>query len=245
MVQSSLLTVLFLCAVHLAAGSDAVQRHRWTPQMLSFAAGLSVSYVFLDLLPGLARNQGAFETLGLLTVLDRHVYVLALLGLIVAFWVETASRESRRQRRSAGGPDETAPAVYRLSIASFVVQNAAIGYAVGSPGDHAVEPLWLFAIAIGLHFLVNDHALVEHHGARYHRRGRWWLAAGLLAGWAVGAIWAVEIPAGVLPLALSYLAGGAILNILRHELPDTDRSADVRALVLGAASYTAMLLLLP
>ena len=49
----------------------------------------------------------------------------------------------------------------------------------------------------------------------------------------------------VLALVLSYIAGGTILNILRHELPDTDRSAEVGAFVLGATGYTALLLLLP
>lgn len=243
MTSSSLLTVLFLCAVHLAAGTGAVSRRRWTPRMLSFAAGMSISYVFLDLLPALAQDQGRLDALGVLTVLDRHVYILALAGLVIAFWVETASRRSRREQRSAGGPDRTGRAVYRLSIASFTVQNAAMGYAVGAPGDQGVEPLWLFAVAMGLHFLVNDHALVEHHGDRYQRRGRWWLVGALLAGWVMGAAGSVELPRGILPLVLSYLAGGTILNILRHELPGTARSADVGALLLGTAGYTALLLL--
>ena len=105
--------------------------------------------------------------------------------------------------------------------------------------------MWLFVVALGLHFLVNDHALVEHHGDRYRSRGRWWLVGGLLVGWAVGSAPSIRLPDVILALALSYIAGGTILNILRHELPDTDRSADVGAFVLGAAGYTALLLLLP
>ena len=245
MAISSLATILTLCAVHVAAGTAAVQRRRWTPRALSFASGVSVSYVFLDLLPDLSQRQATIDALGFLTLLDRHVYVLALVGLVIAFWVETASRESRRQRRRSGGPDRTGPSVYRLSIASFVIQNGAIGYAVASPGDQAVEPMWLFAVALGLHFLVNDHALVEHHGDRYRSRGRWWLVGALLAGWAFGSAASVSLPGVVLALALSYIAGGTILSILRHELPDTDRSADVGALVLGTVGYTALLLLLP
>ena len=213
--------------------------------MLSFASGISASYVFLDLLPDLSQRQATIDALGILTLLDRHVYILALLGMVIAFWVETASRESRRRRRRSGGPDQTGRAVYRLSIASFVVQNGAIGYAVGSPGDQAVEPMWLFAVALGLHFLVNDHSLVEHHGERYQRQGRWWLVGALLVGWAVGSANSIRLPDVVLALVLSYIAGGTILNILRHELPDTDRSADVGALVLGTAGYTALLLILP
>ncbi len=239
------LTVLILCAVHVAAGTAVAGQRAWTPPMLSLASGISVSYVFLDLLPDLSRRQATIDALAVLTLLDRHVYILALVGLVVAFWVETASRESRRQRRRSGGPDETGRAAYRLSMGSFVVQNLAIGYAVGSPGDPAVEPMWLFAAAMGLHFLVNDHALVEHHGDRYRSQGRWWLAGALLGGWAAGSAPSISLPGLVLAMVLSYVAGGTILNILRHELPDTDRSADVGALVLGAAGYTALLLMLP
>ena len=105
--------------------------------------------------------------------------------------------------------------------------------------------MWLFAVALGLHFLVNDHSLVEHHGERYQRQGRWWLVGALLVGWAVGSANSIRLPDVVLALVLSYIAGGTILNILRHELPDTDRSADVGALVLGTAGYTALLLILP
>jgi hypothetical protein len=162
--------------VHLAAGIAAIQRRRWTPRLLSFASGISVSHVFLDLLPDLSRRQATIDALGVLTLLDRHVYTLAPVGLIIAFCVETASRASRRHRRLSDGPDHTELAVYRLSIATFVIQNGAIGYAVGSLGDQAVEPLWLFAVALGLHFVVNDHALVEHHGTAIKPRGvgGWW-----------------------------------------------------------------------
>jgi hypothetical protein len=40
---------------------------------------------------------------------------------------------------------------------------------------------------------------------------------------------------------LAYLAGGFIMNILRHELPDTDRATDVAAFAIGAASYAVLL----
>ena len=104
--------------------------------MLSFASGMSVSYVFLDLLPDLSQRQATIDALGILSLLDRHVYILALLGLVVAFWIERRPAKLRRQRRRSGGPDQTGPAVCRLSIATSVIQNGAIGYAVGSPGDN-------------------------------------------------------------------------------------------------------------
>ncbi|MBW2587914.1 MAG: hypothetical protein JRD92_13340, partial [Deltaproteobacteria bacterium] len=45
-----------------------------------------------------------------------------------------------------------------------------------------------------------------------------------------------------LALVLAFIAGGTILNILRNELPDTDRTADVAAFALGALAYGVLLL---
>jgi hypothetical protein len=236
------LTILALCIVHIASGSHIVQQRRWTPSLLSLAAGISVSYVFLDLLPDLVEGQDAIDHAGFLQILDRHVYTFSLLGLVIAFWVEVASRNSRRRQRHAGKADQTTGAVFRLSIASSALENLAIGYAVGNPGDNAVEPLWLFAVALGLHFLVDDHSLSEHHGPPYRQFGRWWLVAGLVVGWFLGIASELHIPDVVLALALAYISGGTILNTLRHELPDADHSPDVFAFSLGAAAYTAILL---
>jgi len=210
--------------------------------VLSAASGVSVAYVFLDLMPDLAEQQRLIDQAGLFSFLDRHVYILALVGLTVSLWVETASRESRRRRRALGEPDETGTATFWLSMVSFAVLNAAIGYAVASPNDQAVEPLWMFALAMALHFAANDHSLVEHHGERYQRLGRWLLIAGLLGGWLVGILPSVDIRPDLLALVLSYIAGGTIMNILRHELPDTDRSSDVVAFASAAAVYGVLLL---
>jgi hypothetical protein len=236
------LSILVLCIVHIASGADVVQRRRWTPSLLSLAAGISVSYVFMELLPDLVERQEAIDHAGFLPMIDRHVYIFSMLGLFVAFWVEVVSRRSRRRQRHAGRADHTSNAVFKLGVLSSAVENLAIGFAVGSPGDNAVEPLWLFLVAIGLHFLVDDHSLSEHHGLPYRRVGRWWLVAALGGGWFLGAAFGLRIPDVVLALALAYISGGTILNTLRHELPDTDRSPDVFAFAVGAGVYTVILL---
>jgi len=239
---ASLLTVLALAIVHVCAGTTSALRRQWQPRVLSAASGISVAYVFLDLLPALADRQNLIDRSGFLPDLERHVYIMAVVGLTVAFWVETASRSSRRRHRDAGEANQTGNATFSLSVLSFCIFNGTIGYAVASPGDEAVEPLWMFAIAMGLHFMANDHSLVEHHGERYQRVGRWLLCGGLLAGWIVGTVPRLEVRPEALALVLAYIAGGTIMNILRHELPDTDRSADVASFAAAAAIYGALVL---
>ena len=231
-----------LAGVHIYAGTVSALHRRWHARTLSAAAGISVAYVFLELMPALAADQAVIEQDGgLLPLVDRDVYVLALIGLAVSLWVETASRSSRRRQRRAGKPDVTGRRVFWLSVASYLIFNAATGYAVASPGDQAVEPLWMFALAMGLHTLVNDHSLVEHHGEKYRRIGRWLLVGGLVVGWSIGIAPGTEIPEEVLAPVLAYLAGGFIMNTLRHELPDTDRETDVAAFAVAAAVYAAVL----
>ena len=88
--SATLLTVLALAIVHLAAGTTAALGYRWRPRALSAASGVSVAYVFLDLMPDLAEQQSLIDREGSFPGLDQHVYILALVGLTVSFWVETA-----------------------------------------------------------------------------------------------------------------------------------------------------------
>lgn len=240
--MTSLLAVMALAAVHFCAGTTAVRRHRWRPQAVSAAAGISACYVFLDLLPDLAERQDLINVTGLFQELEHHVYILAMVGLTVFFAVEVNSRNSRRRRGASGISEVTGTGAYWFSINSFVVLNASIGYAVTSPGDEAVTPLWVFVVAMGLHFLANDCSLVEHHGKRYESSGRWLLIGGLLAGWLIGVVPRFDIPPEALALVLAFIAGGTILNILRNELPDTDRATDVVAFSIGASTYAVLIL---
>jgi hypothetical protein len=60
--MASFATVAALAAVHFFAGTKAALQHQWRPRALSTAAGISVCYLFLDLLPDLADRQVLIET---------------------------------------------------------------------------------------------------------------------------------------------------------------------------------------
>ena len=220
---------------------EAAPRSRW----LSVAGGVSVAYVFVHLLPELAEAQKAVEaegearraTEGPLPFLEDHVYLLALVGLAVFYGVEKHSLSARR-RDGSTGEDRTADAAFWLSIASFTVYNAMIGYLLLRRELDAVGALVLYTIALGVHFVVNDFALREHHRHAYDRAGRWLVSAGVLAGWALGV--AVEVPERTLGLVLAFIAGGVVLNVLKEELP-AQRQARYLPFLLGAALYAALL----
>ena len=231
-----------LALVHLLSGRlrfiHYMPRNRW----LSFAGGVSVAYVFLHLIPELARGQEtvAHATGGLTGFAEKHVYLIALAGLATFYGLERMAAESRRQQRD-GGEDRTGTGVFWIHIGSFALYNGLVGYLLLHLEDPGATPLLLFFVAMALHFVVNDFGLREHHKEQYTRTGRWVVAAAVLAGWGVG--YAAEIPEAAIATLVAFLAGGVILNVLKEEVP-AERSSRFGALALGMAVYSALLLAL-
>ncbi len=231
-----------LAVIHLLSGKlrflDAVPRSRW----LSAAGGISVAYVFVHLLPDFAKEQKTIrEATGeSFNFLEYHVYLVALIGLAAFYGLERAAMTSRRRKRRAGKEDSTEAGIFWLHAASFAVYNALIGYLLLHREDSGLQGLILFAFAMGVHFVVNDHGLRKHHKRAYDRVGCWVLAAGIFVGWAVGLFF--EISEAAIAVLFGFLAGGVIMNVLKEELPE-ERESRFWAFALGAALYTVVLLL--
>jgi zinc transporter ZupT len=233
---------LGLALVHLFAGRlrflDVTPRSIW----LSMSGGASVSYVFVHLLPELAAAQEDFEAAAWEWIEPAaEVYLVALAGLALFYGLERAAVTSRGERRRAGGEDHASPGVFWLHVVSFAVYNLLIGYLLLHREEPGTASLLLFALAMGLHFLVNDYGLRHHHRHIYDRTGRWILAAAVLLGWAAGLAW--EIEELHLALVFAFIAGGVVLNVLKEELP-AERESRFWAFAAGAAGYAVLLLLL-
>ena len=238
----SLALVAGLALVHLFSGRmrflRASPRSRW----LSAAGGVSVAYVFVHLMPDLAEEQETIRraTGETFSFLEYHVYLVALAGLATFYGLERAAKLSRGRRRLTGKVDATGPGVFWLHVGSFGLYNALIGYLMLHREEPGLGSLVLFAFAMGVHFVVNDFGLREDHKGAYDRAGRWVLAAAVVMGWAVGLV--SEISEAALAVLFAFLAGGVVMNVLKEELPE-ERESRFWAFVLGAALYSAVLLL--
>lgn len=221
----------FLAFLHLIAGRlrflDVVPRSRW----LSAAGGISAAYVVVHLMPELARGQKSVESGGALDFVEDHVYIVALLGLAVFYGVELASRRKESSRASGSR-------AFWLSMGSFAVYNAIIGYLVVHREEDATRTLVFFTLALGVHFVVNDHALRERHRDAYHDLGRWLIVSALGVGWLVGQL--TEVSGAALSLLIAFIAGGVILNVMKEELPE-ERQSSFTAFAAAAAGYTVVL----
>ncbi len=215
---------------------QGIPRSPW----LSMAGGISVAYVFLHILPELSASQGAIEELGepVVGYLEKHVYLVALLGLGLFYGLERVAKEKRdRSVRGGAGIAYT----FWLHMASFSVYNALIGYLLLHRVEQDLQSLLFFGFAMTVHFVVNDYGLREDHEENYDRIGRWILVAAIFLGWGIGLV--VEVPEAAIAVLFSFLAGGVIMNVLKEELPE-ERKSRFWAFALGAAAYAVLLLAL-
>lgn len=237
-----LLTIVAFVLVHVFGERLSFLTRTPRSIWLSSAGGVSVAYVFVHLLPELAEHQ---ETLGseaqqldFLGAAESHAYVISLIGLALFYGVERFARSGGRPRH-ANTPGSTPMAVFWVHLSSFALYNVLIGYLLVHREDADRRGLIVYAIAMALHFVVNDQGLREHHGRAYHLYGRWLLAVAPVAGLLLGM--ATQVSPALLSALFAFLAGGIILNVLKEELPE-DRQSRFSAFALGAVTYSALLL---
>lgn len=222
---------LVLAALHLLAGHLAFLDRVPRSGVLSAAGGISVAYVIVHLLPELAEHQESIsaQSSAVLATVERHVYLLTLTGLAVFYGLERWCQNARGHRGTASA------SATAFSFVTYGAYNALIGYLLVRREGGLV----LFAVAMGLHFVVNDHGLRAHHAGAYHRYGRWLVSTAVVVGALVGVT--TPVPQAVIGWLLAFVGGGTILNVLKEELPD-ERESRFGAFAAGAAGYTAILL---
>jgi zinc transporter ZupT len=238
----SALAALLLAITHLFAERlkfSALPRSKW----LSFAGGVSVSYIFVHILPELEEHQRVLsKALG--EFLKYHSYLIALLGLAVFYGLERAAKLSVESNREDEINEDlpVSQSIYGLHIGSFALYNALIGYLLVHRDDGGLLALLYFFLTMAFHFLVNDYGLVEHYRNLYRRQGRWVVSGAIIGGFALGTL--TEIPESWISVLFAFVAGSTILNVLKEELPE-ERKSNFWAFAIGLAAYTGLLLLLP
>jgi hypothetical protein len=231
------LSMAYLAGFWLDAGNARrIWAHR---RWVSAAAGVSVAYVFVDLLPELAaQNQAIVHAAAPETVLfaEQRVYLLALFSFVILYGLQYVVLAAGAAR-DAESPAERLP-LYLLHLGGFSLYSGLIGYLLIERAENLVG-LVLYTVAMTLHFLIVDHGLTEQHGARYRRSGRWLLALSIVAGWLVGEL----APLSEVNFArlFAVLAGGVVITSLRSELPDQQRGR-FWPFCAGAVLYSLVLL---
>jgi len=231
---AKLLGVIGLSVVHLGAGVlgaiDATAHRR----LVSVAGGVSVSYVFVHVLPAIAEARATIERQATwLVIVENHVYLLSLAGFLVFYGLEryVVLDDSAEDDHSTGD-------AFRVHVGAFASYNVLFGYLLVHRETPGVSSLGLFATTTALHLLLVDYGLRREHREIYHRWGRWFLAGAVIVGGLFGVL--SDLPEVILEGIFAFLAGGIVLNAIKEELP-ADRAGRFWPFAAGSVAYAVLL----
>jgi hypothetical protein len=243
---AALAAALLLAAVYAvrgAAGEDRLAERFWhRRRWMSLASGVSVAYVFVDVLPELAaQGEVLREAVGPAGLFggEQRIYLFALVAFVVLYGLDhlvLSAREQRRERLE----EERGDALYWLHLGGFAAYSALIGYLLVERAERGNEALAFYAVAMTLHFVIVNHSMLEEHGAVYRRSGHWWLAIAVLAGFLVATL--SPLSEAMFARLFAVLAGGVVITSLRNELPE-ERTGRFWPFCIGALLFAALLLL--
>jgi len=228
----SLLCVTILASIHLFSALANFTINIWHTRFLSMAAGVAVSYVFVELMPRLGVSQKTLQDISedLIPLKERHVYLVAFLGFLVFYATHSIPIPRSQIKKSLP---------FICNMVSFLFFNFLIGYEVVDIHDPFIQPLYLFTFAVGLHNFITDHSLKEAHGAHYDVFSKIILALFLYLGFTAGLF--TTLPQSTVIYGVAFTAGGMILNVLKYELPKQQKGTSFAAFALGGILYSIIL----
>jgi hypothetical protein len=224
-----------------AAGRLGMKGRR---RFLSIAAGISVAYTFVHVLPALhairefqQRSEDSFTLL----FPEYSVYLWTMAGFLVFYGLETIAAAPRHGAQKpegrGGGTGSWWPWVH---MGGFAVYTWILTYMLVWTGKGALA-VALFTVAMAMHLFTITCSLSTHYQELYDRRGAFLLALASLAGWASAVT--LSIPSQVVLALVAFVAGGVVVNAAIAELP-REKGGQYWSFLSGATVYTAMLLIL-
>ncbi|MBE9028558.1 hypothetical protein IQ266_02150 [filamentous cyanobacterium LEGE 11480] len=218
--------------------TQIVPMHRWT----SFAGGVSIVYVFLEVFPELAHAQKELvhAKLPLLQYLENHIYIAAVIGLVVFYGLDLIAVRYRQQQSSlpqtSASNRQNLP--FWIHLFAFASLNAITGYLLQSIEQHNLFVCILFFITTALHFFIIDEKLREHYQSLYDRIGRWVLVGALMTGAVIAQV--THLSEVAIAVIWSFFAGSIILNVLKRELPEANETC-FNSFIVGVLLFAALL----
>jgi hypothetical protein len=200
-------------------------------KVASFTAGVSLAYVFVDLLVELttAASRALQHKLPPGLEVEQSLFALVL-GGATAWYVVGAIAQKR------GGPR----AHYRANLLPRVVYELFVGGALTLEAEHGPRALVLFALPMLLHLTVMQSHLHREFGEQHLGLSR----AVLMVAPGLGAsAWAfLALPETPLYMALALVAGSTVVQVLHEDLPSL-HALDIPPFLLGTGAYSALVAL--
>ena len=95
--MATFLAVLIFSCVHLFAHKAKLLGKLGHACLLSIGGGISIAYVFIDLLPKIGKSELIVQASlqGIFPFFERHVYILALAGFLTFFVVDRTQHSKK------------------------------------------------------------------------------------------------------------------------------------------------------
>lgn len=238
----SFVGVALLILVHLLAPRFHFMQKRdslWLPA----SVGVAVSYVFLDIFPHIAKGHGKLTAIAEDSIsgfLTHHVYLVALVGFVSHLGLTSLSMPDRTNRLSHEMTFLSVPNGIKVQIISLIAYIFLIGYLLSEQATHRPETVFLFAVAMAIHFAGVDCLLREHFSRLYDLNLRFTFSIAVFSGWLTGIV--AELADTTLALLFAFLAGEIIIIATVYELPRVRSSRQHRAFVLGVVAFSGLML---
>lgn len=222
--------IVVFSIIHLFADRTRKLEKFWHGAFLSACGGVSIAYVFIDLLPKLSKSDQLVRStlIGVFPFLEKHVYIMALGGFLFFFAIDRLQKSSKNN-----------VGFVALTMSSYAFFNFLVGYAVVDKDNPEFQPLLLFTFAMGLHYFVNDYTINEKHKTEYHDFGKALLICSLFLGFMTGILF--QLSEVAIALVSAFIGGGVIMNVIRHELPQ-EKPHSLTSFVAFSCLYAIILL---
>jgi hypothetical protein len=219
-------------ALRAGAGTDGLPARTLTHRRaIAAAAGISVAYVFVDILPELAeKNQALRQAAGESVFAEQRIYLLALISFVVMYGIDHIVLSRRDERRDRVERGERAPSIgctlpirrySALTVPLFEGQRAPRS---GLYAGMAVHSSWS--------------AIPRRNTALYRA---WTLGTRRERARRFGVGQRFHPAAVTVARLFALLAGGVDMTSLRAELPD-DRNGRFWPFCLSSVAFAAVLL---
>jgi uncharacterized membrane protein YeaQ/YmgE (transglycosylase-associated protein family) len=249
----SIIPAFLLAATHVLLHNIDIKIQRksgW--HWLSIFSGISVSYVFLGLIPDIERYRYDLNRSSNLDekVSGRFYALLILLGFTIFYCLEMFVKHYRKRKTRVEDDDplsapldillpceKSGPLI--LHVSAFSVYGSAIAFLLPKKMIlFSVKNMFFYYAAMQAHYIIDDMSLHEHFGKKYDKYGRIPLVIATIGGWITG--YFVEVSPGLVAGIAAGIAGGSIVNVLKEELP-ADTRGSIPLFLVGTIGYTLVL----
>ena len=196
----SLGVCVVLATCHLVAVPLWARLEQWSDQVASFSGGAASAYVFLHLLPEL---ESTHATVG------ERIHGIVLFGFVLLFALDTlisSLPEGEHGRRR-----------FQMRLAFAALYNLLLAFTMSEQLPLTPATAVTYTLALGLHLVSVDLALIEGFGPKQHGWGRLVLAGAILVGWTFSL--ATDAPEVALDVLTALMAGFIIFTVFGEEIP--------------------------